>query len=76
MRLTFLGHAAVRSEIEDHDVLVRPSRADDPRAERVVPIHGATFPHMGQDAEAFRAYVGPDSDARGEILAPRQSLGR
>lgn len=44
------------------------------RAERVVPIHYDTFPPIRQDAEAFRALVGTDTDARCEILAPGQSL--
>ena len=77
MRLTYLGHSAVRREIGDHDTMGPRDALEAVRllgAERVVPIHYDTFPPVRQDAEAFRERVSTDTDVRCGVLAPGPSL--
>jgi L-ascorbate metabolism protein UlaG (beta-lactamase superfamily) len=40
----------------------------------VVPVHDDTFPHIHQDADAFRARVEDETDARCHVLGPGDVL--
>jgi L-ascorbate metabolism protein UlaG (beta-lactamase superfamily) len=44
------------------------------RPRHVVPIHYDTFPAIEQDAHAFVAHVGSQTDARAHVLAPGEAL--
>jgi len=72
MRLTFLGHAAVRLEIGEIDYDLAAARTGLDLA--LVPIHDDTFPQIRQGAAVFAPRVASGADACRDVLAPGDAL--